>query len=74
MIEEFLPDFRLFPESTLDPVPVHCEIESPIFLDQYIELDQYYTFESHIDKLASCFKEIELRQECNFDSQICDPV
>ena len=34
MIEVFLPDFRLFPEPTLDPVPIHREIESPIFYDQ----------------------------------------
>ena len=26
----FLPEFRPFLESILDPVPVHCEIESPI--------------------------------------------
>ena len=75
MTEVFLPDFRLFPESTLDPVPVHREIESSIFYDQQIELDQFYTFESLVDKLAnSHFYEIELRQECDFDPQICDPV
>ena len=33
------PDFNLFPESTLDPVPIHHEIESPIFYDHHIELD-----------------------------------
>ena len=33
-----LPDFNLFLESTLDPVPIHHEIESPIFND-HIELD-----------------------------------
>ena len=31
LTEIFLPDFRLFPEPTLDPVPIHHEIESPIF-------------------------------------------
>ena len=49
----FLPDFNSFPESVLDPVPIHREIESPIFQDQYLELDQYLTFESRIDKLTS---------------------
>ena len=34
------PDFNLFPESTLDPVPIHNEIESLIF-DDHIELDQF---------------------------------
>ena len=47
------PDFTPFPESVLDPVPVHCEIESPIIHDDHIELDQFHTFESPIDKLAS---------------------
>ena len=28
-----LPDFFSIPESTLNPVPVHCEIESPISYD-----------------------------------------
>ena len=54
-------DFNLFSESTMDPVPIHNEIESPIFDDQHIELDQFHTFESLIDKLASShFYEIEL--------------
>jgi len=53
MTEVFLPNFRPFPESVLDPLPIHCEIESPIFYDQQIELDQFYTFECPIDKLAS---------------------
>ena len=35
------PDFNLFSESILDPVPIHNEIESPIFDDQHIELDQF---------------------------------
>ena len=39
------PDFNLFSESTLEPVPIHHEIESPIFYD-HIELDQFHTFES----------------------------
>ena len=39
MTEVFLPEFRPFPESVLDPVPVHCEIESPIIYDDHIELD-----------------------------------
>ena len=69
------PDFNLFPESTLDPVPIHIEIESPIFDDHFIELDQFHTFESSIDKLASShFYEIELNKKCDLDSQICDPV
>jgi len=56
-------------------LPTHHEIESPIFYDQQIELDQFNTFECPIDKLASfSFKEIELRQECDFDPQIYDPV
>ena len=53
LTEVFLPEFRPFSESVLDPVPVHCEIESPIFYDHHIELDQFHTFESPIDKLAS---------------------
>ena len=32
------PDFNLFPESTLDPVPIHFEIESPIFDDHILSL------------------------------------
>ena len=36
------PDFNLFSESTLDPVPIHNEIESPIFDDHFIELDHSY--------------------------------
>ena len=56
-------------------MPVHHKIESPIFYDQQIELNQFYTFEIPIDKLASShFYEIELRQECDFNPQICDPV
>ena len=34
MTEVFLPDFRIFSESTLDHVPIYCEIESPIIYDQ----------------------------------------
>ena len=69
------PDCNPFAESISDPVSVHREIESPIFLDQLIELDQYHTFESFIDKLASShFYEIELKEECDPDSQICDSV
>ena len=68
-------DFNLFPESTMDPVPIHNEIELPIFDDQHIELNQFHTFESPIDKLASSqFYEIELNEKCDLDSQICDPV
>ena len=56
------PDFNLFSESTLDPVPVHNEIESPIFED-HIELDQLYNFANPIDKLASSqFFDIELNE------------
>ena len=53
LTEVFLPEFRPFPESVLDPVLVHCETESPIFYDHHIELDQFQTFESPFDKLAS---------------------
>ena len=75
MTEVYLPDFRLFSESTLDSVPIHREIESLIFYDQQIELNQFYTFESLTDKLTSShFYEIELRQECDFDPQICNPA
>jgi len=52
MTEVSLPDLRPFPESTLDPVPIHHEIESSILFDHHIELDQFYTFESPIDKLT----------------------
>ena len=47
------PNFNLFPESTLNLVPIHHEIESPIFYGYHIELDQFHTFNSPIDKLAS---------------------
>ena len=68
-------NFNPFPESVLDHVPVHHEIELPIFYDQYIELDQYHTFENVIDKFASFhFYEIELNQEYDLDFQICNPV
>ena len=71
----FLPDFRPLAKSVLDPEPIHREIESPIFYDQQIELDQFHTFESPIDKLAgSHFYGIELNENCDLDSQICDPV
>ena len=40
------PDFDLFLESTLDPVPIHHEIESLVFYDHHIEIDQFHTFES----------------------------
>ena len=66
LTEVFLPDFRLFLESTLDPVPVHYEIESPIFYDHHIELDQFHTFKSPINKLVSShFYGIELNVECD---------
>ena len=56
-------------------MPIHNEIESPISDDQHIELDQFHTFKSPIDKLASShFYEIELNEKCDLDSQICDPV
>ena len=54
---------------------IYHEIESLIFYDHYIELDQFHTFESPIDKLArSHYYEIELNEKCNLDSQICDSV
>ena len=46
------PDFD-FLESTLDPEPIPYEIESPIFYDYHVELDQFHTFDSHIDKLIN---------------------
>ena len=56
-------------------MPIHHEIESPIFYDHHIELDQFHTFESSIDKLSSShFNEIELNEKCDLDSQICDLV
>ena len=56
-------------------MPIHHEIESPIFYDQQIELDQFHTFESPFDKLASShFYEIELNKKCDLDSQFCDLV
>ena len=68
-------DFNLFPESTLDPLPIHHEIKSPIFYDHHIELVQFHTFKSPIDKLASFhFYKIELNEKCDLESQICDPV
>ena len=42
------PDFKLFPESTFDHVPIHREIDSPIFYYKQIELDQFHTFECPI--------------------------
>ena len=39
MTPVFSPDFNLFPESRLDPVPINHEIESLIFYDHHIELD-----------------------------------
>ena len=69
------PDFNPSPEFTLDPVPVQREIESLIFYDHHIELDQFHTFESYIDKLASShFYKLELNEERDHQSQICDPV
>ena len=47
------PDYNSFPKLILDHVPVYCEIEAPIFYDHHIKLDQFHTFESPIDKLAS---------------------
>ena len=56
-------------------MPVHYEIESPTIYDHQFEHNQFHTFESSIDKLASShFYEIELNMECDFDPQICDPV
>ena len=42
------PDFNPFSESVLGPVPVLREIESPIFYDHHIEIDQFHTFESSL--------------------------
>ena len=68
-------DFNPSPESTLDLVPVHRENESPIFYDRHIELNQFHTFESPIEKLGSShFYEVKLNEKFNLESQICDPV
>ena len=70
-----LPHFKYFPKSALNPVPIHYEIELPIFYDSYLKLDQYITSESPINKFTgSHFYEIELKKECDPDSQICDSV
>ena len=70
-----LPHFKRFPKSALNLVPIHREIQLFIFQDSHLKLYQYITSESHIDKLASfSFKEIELKQECDFDPQISDLV
>jgi len=54
---------------------IHNEIESAIFDDHHIELDQFHNFKSLIDKLTSShFYEIELNEKCDLDSQFCDPV
>ena len=56
-------------------MPIHRDIELPIFYDQQIELNQFHTFECPIDILASShFYEIELNKDCDFDPQICDPI
>ena len=48
------------------------KLNHPFFYDHHIELDQFHTFESPIDKLASShFYEIEPNEICDLDSQIC---
>ena len=69
-----LPDFNPFPKSELDPFPIHCEIESPIFFDDHIELDQFYTSENSIDKLASSPHFIELHEECDLEPKLSDSI
>ena len=55
-------------------MPIHREIESPIFYDQQID-GQFHTFECPIDIFASShFYKIELNKGCDFDPQICDPA
>ena len=67
-----LPNLDQFPEPTFVPVPIDHEIESPFLDDHHIELDQFHTIESPIDKLASShFYEIEINEICDLDSQIC---
>ena len=69
-----LPQLKCFPKSALDHVPIHHEIEL-LILDSHLELNQYITSKSQIDKLVSFpFKDIKLRHERDFDPQICDPV
>ena len=68
-------DFTSFPESVLDPVPIHLEIESPIIHDDHIELDQFHSFENSIDKLASShFCGIELHEEYDLEPQLRDSI
>ena len=51
------------------------KLNRPSLMIIFIELDQFHTFESLIDKLASShFYEIELNEKCDLNSQICDPV
>ena len=68
-----LPHFKSSPKSTLNHVPIHREIGLPIFYDSHLELDQYITSESLIDKLASSHF-FELNQEYDSDPLFCDPV
>ena len=52
-------------------MPIHHEIESPIFYYHHIELGQFHTFQSPINKLASShFYEIKLNEKCD----LCNPV
>ena len=70
-----LPHFKRFLKSALNPMPIHREIELPIFYVPHLKLDQYITSKSLIDKLeSSYFYEIEVKEECDPDSQISDPV
>ena len=41
MTQVSLLDVNPLPESVLDPVPIHYEIESPILYDHHIEFDQF---------------------------------
>ena len=72
------PDFT-FPESTLDPILIHNEIESPILKTKILYFvcrkSQSTNWQVPMEKLASShFYEIETNEICDLDSQICDPV
>ena len=74
----FLPDFNPFPESVLDLVPIHHEIESPIFDDHHIELENKCDPESQLDNtipLSESIMTLVSSPDCNsFSESILDHV
>ena len=65
------PDFNLFPESTLDPVPIHHEIESSIILN----LTNFMLLKVPLTNWqVLIFMKLNSMRNVNLDSQICDPV